>query len=140
MVIFMVMLMVNVHEAKARLSEYLDAAQRGERVLICRRNRPVAELTVVRHPRASRRPIGGATGRLRVPPAFFESLPDALVDAFAGEAAAEAATSREGPSHNVSPLEGPPPESTSRQGPRPARLRRPRVAARRSQPAGKRRP
>jgi prevent-host-death family protein len=40
----MTMIMVNIFEAKAKLSEYLEAVARGERVLICNRNRPVAEL------------------------------------------------------------------------------------------------
>jgi hypothetical protein len=42
--IIMTMIMVNIFEAKAKLSEYLEAVARGERVLICNRNRPVAEL------------------------------------------------------------------------------------------------
>ena len=33
---------VNVHEAKARLSELLDRLEQGEKIVICRRNRPVA--------------------------------------------------------------------------------------------------
>ena len=43
----MTMIMVNIFEAKAKLSEYVEAAERGERVLICKRNRPVAELRPV---------------------------------------------------------------------------------------------
>src|SRR4029079_4998122 len=38
------MFMVNIADAKAKLSEYVEAAIRGERVLICNRNRPVAAL------------------------------------------------------------------------------------------------
>ena len=41
------MLMVNIAEAKAKLSEYVDAVSRGERVIICNRNKPVAELRAV---------------------------------------------------------------------------------------------
>ena len=36
----MTMKKVNIHEAKAKLSEYVDAVVRGEQVVICRRNRP----------------------------------------------------------------------------------------------------
>ena len=39
-----VMLMVNIFEIKAKLSEYLDRVAAGERILICRHNKPVAEL------------------------------------------------------------------------------------------------
>jgi hypothetical protein len=32
----MTMIMVNIQEAKAKLSEFVDAVERGERVLICK--------------------------------------------------------------------------------------------------------
>jgi antitoxin (DNA-binding transcriptional repressor) of toxin-antitoxin stability system len=88
----MVMKKVNIFEAKARLSEYVDAAERGEQVVICRRNRPVAELRRVHAARTQSRPIGGA-GRLPVPDAFFAELPGEVVDAFYGNPA-PAASSR----------------------------------------------
>ena len=43
----MTMLMVNIAEAKAKLSEYVDAVAKGEHVIICNRNRPVAELRAI---------------------------------------------------------------------------------------------
>jgi prevent-host-death family protein len=78
----MTMNKVNIHEAKAKLSEYVDAALRGEQVVICRRNRPVVELRPVGAVRTKPRPIGGAQGRLTIPAAFLDPLPDDLVDAF----------------------------------------------------------
>jgi len=84
MVQFMTMKVVNIYEAKAKLSEFLDAVASGERVLIAKRNQPVAELRAIPGARTSVRPVGKAAGRLRVPPAFFESLPDGIVDGFAG--------------------------------------------------------
>jgi antitoxin (DNA-binding transcriptional repressor) of toxin-antitoxin stability system len=78
----MVMIMVNIYEVKAKLSEYLEAVARGERVVICRRNRPVAELRAAGAVRRARRPIGLDKGRLSVPPSFFEPLPDDLLEAF----------------------------------------------------------
>jgi prevent-host-death family protein len=80
MVIIMTMIVVNVHEAKARLSEYLDAAERGERVVICRRNRPIAELRGTAGTRQEPRPIGLDRGRLSVPASFFDPLPDDALD------------------------------------------------------------
>jgi prevent-host-death family protein len=77
-----VMNMVNIHEAKARLSEYVDAVERGERVIICRRNQPVAELKAVAPVRTMARLVGGAAGALVVPDSFFAPLPDDLVDGF----------------------------------------------------------
>ena len=43
----MTMFMVNIADAKAKLSEYVDAVGRGEQVIICNRNRPVAELRAI---------------------------------------------------------------------------------------------
>ena len=78
----MTMKKVNIYQAKARLSEYLDAVAAGERVVICKRNRPVAELMRVGGARVDPRPVGGERGRLAVPATFFDPLPDELVDAF----------------------------------------------------------
>ncbi len=104
---------VNVHEAKARLSAYLDAVERGERVVICRRNRAVAELRPVSTTRTSPRPLGGAAG-LHVPKAFFDPLPDDIIDLFyAGAAVPPRAT-------NVAE------RAASKYGKTPRRARRPR--------------
>ena len=76
MTILMVMLKVNVFEVKAKLSEFLDRAARGERVIICRHNRPVAELRAVENLRTEPRPVGPLPGRptFDLPPAFFDAL------------------------------------------------------------------
>jgi len=72
----MVMLKVNIFEVKAKLSEYLDRAARGERIVICRHNRPVAELRAIEEVRTEPRPVGPLPGRpaFEIPPAFFEPL------------------------------------------------------------------
>jgi antitoxin (DNA-binding transcriptional repressor) of toxin-antitoxin stability system len=80
----MTMKVVNIYEAKAKLSEYLDAVAAGERVLICKRNQPVAELRAVAAARTTPRPIGQAAGRPAVPDAFFDPLPDDVLAAFDG--------------------------------------------------------
>ena len=82
----MTMKKINIYQAKARLSEYLEAVAAGERVVICKRNRPVAELTRVGAARVEPRLIGGERGRLTVPAAFFDPLPDELVEAFSPSA------------------------------------------------------
>lgn len=98
------MKMVNIHDAKARLSEYLDLIGTGERVLICRRNQPVAELRAVAPSRKTPRPIGGLN--LEVPASFFDPLPHDETEGFYGDGAdasrdasrvAEAAASAYGP-------------------------------------------
>jgi len=82
----MTMKVVNIHEAKAKLSEYLDAVAAGERVLICKRNQPVAELRAVPAVRLQPRPIGRGAGKFEIPASFFDPLPDDVVGAFWGEA------------------------------------------------------
>lgn len=82
----MVMVKVNVFQIKAKLSEYLDRAANGERIVICRHNKPVAELRSIEDVRAEPRPIGVLPGRpaFDVPSSFFDSLPDEDVDLWEG--------------------------------------------------------
>ena len=80
------MIMVNIFEVKAKLSEYLEAVGRGERVMICKRNRPIAELRGVDSTPVARR-LGTAVGAVTMPPSFFEPLPDDVLEAFEGGAA-----------------------------------------------------
>jgi prevent-host-death family protein len=82
----MVMIKVNVFEAKARLSEYLDRVARGERILICRHNKPVAELRPLSAVRTEPRPIGPLPGRpvFDVPPSFFEPMADDEAETWEG--------------------------------------------------------
>jgi prevent-host-death family protein len=71
----MVMIMVNIYEAKSKLSEYLDAAARGERVVICRHNQPVAELRRVEEVPAGPRDLTPMyPGETFVTSEFFEPL------------------------------------------------------------------
>ena len=82
---YMVMINVNVHEVKAKLSEYLARVEAGEVVMICRRNVPVAELRAVAVPLDGARPRGLAKDSFEVPASFFEPLPEEVVNAFLGE-------------------------------------------------------
>ena len=89
----MVMITVNINEIKAKLSEYLEAVERGERVVICNHNRPVAELKAIPAEAAAKpRPIGLAKGRFVVPKSFFDPLPDDLLDAFEGKSSTRPAS------------------------------------------------
>ena len=58
----MTMIQANVADIKARLSHFLRLAKSGERVVICERNRPIAELTAIAPPvdRALRQSAFGA--------------------------------------------------------------------------------
>ncbi len=81
--IIMTMIMVNIFDVKAKLSEYLEAVGRGERVMICKRNRPIAELRRVDAAPAARR-LGTAVGTVTIPASFFEPLPDDVLEGFEG--------------------------------------------------------
>jgi prevent-host-death family protein len=92
----MVMSKVNIFDVKARLSEYLDRAAGGERIVICRHNKPVAELRPIAETRTVDRPIGPIPGHptFEVPASFFEPLTDEELDAWDGGANAPAAAAR----------------------------------------------
>ena len=76
----------NIHEVRESLAEYVAAAERGEEVLICRRNQPVARLVALGPQRSSRpRPLGRAPDAGQALPAsFFEPLPSELLGALTG--------------------------------------------------------
>jgi antitoxin (DNA-binding transcriptional repressor) of toxin-antitoxin stability system len=80
----MTMIVTNIHEIKARLSEYLEAVARGEKVVICKRNTPIAELRAIAAARTEPRKIGGAAGRVTIPEGFFEVLPEEVLSEFEG--------------------------------------------------------
>lgn len=66
------MVQVNVQDAKTRLSQLLQAAERGEEVIIARNGAPVVRLVAVGPPPP--RPVGFVAGS--VPEAFFDPLPE----------------------------------------------------------------
>lgn len=72
---------VNIHEAKTQLSRLLEAAGRGEDVIIARNGQPVARL--VPYAAARRRP-GAARGRGRLTVDFFAELPAEELRRFEG--------------------------------------------------------
>lgn len=67
---------VNIHEAKAHLSELLAKVEAGETVTIARRNKPIARLVAAEPEPAKKppRPMGLAKGRITIHPAFFEPM------------------------------------------------------------------
>lgn len=103
MVMIIVMIMVNVVDAKAKLSEYLEAVARGERVVICNRNRPVAELRPVAAAPAARR-LGTAAGEMSVRDTFNDPLPDEVLDAFEGRDPQARGWSKPAQSRGTSPV------------------------------------
>jgi prevent-host-death family protein len=82
------MIMVNIADAKARLSEYLEAVGEGETVVICRHNRPVAELRPIEARRTGPRDLTPMfPGETFITDAFWEPLPENELREWEGEGA-----------------------------------------------------
>ena len=77
------MIKADIEEAKALLSRYLKSVERGEIVILCRRNVPIAEIRPIPELPAQERTIGTDPG-LKVSDSFFEPLPDDILRAFGG--------------------------------------------------------
>jgi prevent-host-death family protein len=76
---------INITEAKSHFSKYLRRAKKGETIILCERNLPIAEIRPINPEIRQLRPIGLDKGRFTVPASFFEPLPDWLLDAFEGK-------------------------------------------------------
>lgn len=59
-----VMIRVNVYEAKATLSKLIERAKSGEIVQICQRNEPVVELRALPKARVIKGPLGKFKGQI----------------------------------------------------------------------------
>ena len=77
------MAMVNLYEAKTRLSALVDAAAAGAEIIIAKAGKPRAKLVPFRE--ASRRRPGSAKGKIWIAADFDAPLPEALVEAFDGQ-------------------------------------------------------
>lgn len=65
---------MSVHAAKTNLSKLIGRVERGEEIVIARRQTPVAKLVAVASP--GTRKFGAMRGKARVGAAFFEPLPE----------------------------------------------------------------
>ena len=75
------MLTVNIHEMKANLSYYLSLLEKGKRIVIAKRNVPIAELKLLKDP-ATKRELGQSKEKFKVPKKFFDPLPKSVQDSF----------------------------------------------------------
>ena len=69
---------VNIADAKARLSELVEKAARGEEIIIARDHKPVARLVAVESPRRPRT-SGSAKGQVWMSP-DFDDTPSDFID------------------------------------------------------------
>lgn len=75
---------VNIYDAKKNFSQIVRRVEKGECVVICRHNQPVAELRPVVGGCDKPRPHGLAKGEFRVPVDFNAPLPDSVLSDFEG--------------------------------------------------------
>jgi prevent-host-death family protein len=73
---------LNLYEAKSRLSSLVEEAAAGEEVIIAKAGVPRARLVAVKS-RVRRRP-GGSKGRVRIAADFDAPLPATILTAFTG--------------------------------------------------------
>jgi antitoxin (DNA-binding transcriptional repressor) of toxin-antitoxin stability system len=78
------MIKLNIHESKTHLSKYLTRLKAGDRIVLYKRNQPVAQITALSEVPTRPRPIGLAKQTFSVPASFFKPLPDDMFDAFGG--------------------------------------------------------
>ena len=83
-----VMINLNINEIKTHLSSYLTRVSRGETVIVCKRNVPIAKIKPITTLPKKKRPVGLAGKEypdFKISQAFFEPLPDDIIAAFNGE-------------------------------------------------------
>ena len=77
-----VVMTLNLYEAKTQLSALVDQAAAGAEIIIAKNGKPLAKLVAFRKP-AGRKP-GSAKGKIHLTADFDAPLPEAILAAFAG--------------------------------------------------------
>ena len=72
---------ISVYQARAEFSRLIERALAGEEIVITRRGKPTVRLLPVEQPQLRRKP-GALKGLFEVTEAFFEPLPDDVLEAF----------------------------------------------------------
>lgn len=86
-VYYQTMIKLNINQAKTHLSAYLERLRKGETILLCKRNTPIAEIRPLPEQRTRKRPIGLAAGEFALPQSFFDPLPEDVLGSFSGASA-----------------------------------------------------
>jgi len=76
---------INMHDAKTRLSQLVDKAAKGEPFIIAKAGKPVARVTAVDAPEAGKvRRLGFLKGQMQVPEDFDRLGETEIADSFEG--------------------------------------------------------
>jgi prevent-host-death family protein len=76
------MAIVNIHDAKTNFSRLVDQAAAGEEIIIAKAGKPVARLVPLARAHRSKRRLGLAAGKLRVPADFDRMFADEIAVLF----------------------------------------------------------
>ena len=82
------MLQLNINEIKTHISATLARVEKGETVIICKRNKPIAQIMPIEQKPVKKRPVGLAGKEypdFEIGDEFFEPLPDDILAYFTGE-------------------------------------------------------
>ena len=82
------MLQLNINEVKTHLSATLTRVEKGGTVIICKRNKPIAQIMPIEQKPVKERPVGLAGKEypdFEIGDEFFEPLPDDILAYFTGE-------------------------------------------------------
>jgi prevent-host-death family protein len=78
------MRIINIHDAKTRFSQLVDAANHGEEIIIAKAGNPVARLCPLATKKPKRKP-GSFKGKIWIADDFDAPLPDDILDDFEGK-------------------------------------------------------
>jgi prevent-host-death family protein len=76
---------ITLQELQQNPATWLDRVEAGERLVVVRAGRPVAELRPWAIPRDTQRPFGLSAGAFLVPSDFDAELPDEILRNFEGQ-------------------------------------------------------
>ncbi len=79
------MIRLNIHQAKTHLSRHLKKVAKGEVIILCNRNVPIAEIRPIPKEPANKRRFGRYKGKVHVGKEIFDPLPDEELALWYGE-------------------------------------------------------
>jgi len=79
---------LNIYDAKTRLSELVERAARGEEIIIAKAGKPRARLVPLVSAKEPRVP-GCSKGKIWIAEDFDDALPPAILGGFAGESSGD---------------------------------------------------
>lgn len=78
------MITVNIHQAKTNFSKLVEAAMRGEEIIIAKAGKPAAKLIPIKSVKPKRKP-GALKGKIRISADFDAPLPNDILNQFEGK-------------------------------------------------------